>query len=120
MSTSTQKNYMDLMDEFFFQTKKLGAKATDEQILEVLHNSKTLIDEIAALAREKPLFKKSIEQYEEFKTDIFSDVDVNDHAVFIYKQLVELLASAPTSLHFRSTIVLIMPLLSDALAMEGE
>lgn len=34
MSTSTQKNYMDLMDDFFFETSKL--KSDEQRFIKII------------------------------------------------------------------------------------
>jgi len=121
MNTSTQKNYMDLMDEFFFETSKLKSNATNQEVVELLQENKSLIDEIASLAKATELFWLSKHKYEEFKKEMFENREKGmERIVFAYGQLLGKIAHAPSSIHMKSAIILIMPLLADALVVEGE
>ena len=121
MSTSTQKNYMDLMDNFFFETSKLKSNASNQQVVELLQENKNLIDEIAALAKATELFWLSKHKYEQFKKEMFENREKGmERIIFAYGQLLGKIAHAPSSIHMKSSIVLLMPLLADALVIEGE
>ena len=120
MSTSV-KNYMDLMDEFFFETSKLEENAPNHQVVELLQENKSLIDEIAALAKATELFWLSKHKYEQFKKEMFENREKGmERIIFAYSQLLGKIAHAPSSIHMKSSIVLLMPLLADALVIEGE
>lgn len=105
------------MDAFFTNTEKITENSTNTQIVNVLQENKTLIEEIATLTKETPLFIKAQEQYEDFKNDIFQKREGEEQIIFAYTQLMGKMAVAPTSFHFRSAIVLLMPLLADSLKL---
>jgi len=112
---------MDLMDEFFFETSKLKSNATNQEVVELLQENKSLIDEIAALAKATELFWLSKHKYEAFKKDMFESREEGiERIIFAYGQLLGKIAHAPSSIHMKSAIILIMPLLADALVIERE
>ncbi|MBW6487529.1 hypothetical protein [Sulfurimonas sp.] len=117
MSTSTQKNYMDLMDEFFFETSKLKSNATNQEVVELLQENKLLINEIAALAKATELFWLSKHKYEEFKKEMFENREKGmERIVFAYQQLLKRITRSLSNIHMRGAIVIAMPLLADALS----
>jgi len=121
MSTSTQKNYMDLMDDFFFETSKLKNNATNQEVVELLQENKSLINEIAALAKATELFWLSKHKYEEFKKEMLNDWENGmERIVFAYQQLLKRITHSKSNIHMRSAIVVFIPLLADALVIEGE
>lgn len=117
MNKQEKPNYMDLMDVFFTNTEKITENSTNTQIVEVLQESKALIEEIATLTKGTPLFIKAQDQYEDFKTDMFQKREGEEQIIFAYTQLIGKIAVAPTFLHMRSSIVLLMPLLADSLKL---
>lgn len=121
MSATTHKNYMDLIDEFFFETSKLKSNATNQEVVELLQENKSLIDEIAALAKATELFWLSKHKYEQFKKEMFINYDKGmERAIFAYQQLLKKISQSPSNIHMRSAIVVAMPLLADALSFTEE
>lgn len=112
---------MDLMDEFFFETSKLKSNATNQEVVELLQENKSLINEIASLAKATELFWLSKHKYEAFRKDMFENREIGiERITFAYDQLLGKIAHAPSSIHMKGSIVLLMPLLADALVVEGE
>ena len=110
-----EKNeYMELMDEFFNVTEKIDDSWDEQQLVDFLIQQKTLVDNIAALTKNTVLFEKASDKYNEFKNEMFSKRTRNERVIFAYEQLLGKVAYAPTSLHMRSAIVLLMPLLSES------
>lgn len=120
MNNIKNKDYMELMDEFFTQTENLCDNPTNKQIVELLVKNKSLIYEISELTIETKLFKNAKEQYEEFKLEMFNKRDGDEQIIFAYGQLLDRIANSPTSLHMRGAIVLLMPLLADSLNLNSK
>lgn len=121
MSATTHKNYMDLMDDFFFETSKLKSNATNQEVVELLQENKSLINEIAALSKTTELFWLSKHKYEQFKKDMFNNWEMGmERIIFAYQQLLKRISQSPSNIHMRSAIVVAMPLLADALSFTEE
>jgi uncharacterized membrane protein YgaE (UPF0421/DUF939 family) len=95
-------SYMNLMDIFFAKCEEITKNSTNTQIIEILQKNKTLIKEIAALAKETTLFKKSQKEYELFKFNMFQKKELEEQIIFAYTQLMGKIANAPTYLHMNS------------------
>ena len=109
-----KNEYMELMDEFFNVTEKIDDSWDEQQLVDFLIQQKTLVDNIAALTKNTVLFEKASDKYNEFKNEMFSKRTRNERVIFAYEQLLGKVAYAPTFLHMRSAIVLLMPLLSES------
>ncbi len=106
---------MELMDKFSSITEKLGENPIDEEILHILKENKVLIDEISNSVKTTKMFKSASDEYEAFKLEMFSKREVSEQILFAYYQLLSKMVYAPTSLYMIGSVILLMPLLSDAL-----
>ena len=115
-NSETNKSYMELMDDFFNATEAINDEFSNTQIVDILIQNRTIIDNIAILTKKTKLFANAHVQYEKFKTEMFEKRVGEEQIIFAYTQLLGKIAAAPTSFHMRGAIILIMPLLSDSLS----
>jgi hypothetical protein len=108
----------ELMEKFFDEIEKID-ESSDDKIYEGLVKNKELIKEISASVEESRLFLKAKEQFDVYVKDFYNRYqEPKKRVVAAYIDLLTKITDAPTSLHMRGSITLIMPLLNKTLSLE--
>lgn len=121
MTTAKNKDYMELMEDFLDLSIrcKESEDASEDILLTHLQAQKEAISNIATLTRSTNLFQDSKERYEEFKKVAYENDKGKQRIIFVYTHLLIKIVNAPTRLHMRGVVILLMPLLDEVLS-EGE
>ncbi|MFW3425916.1 hypothetical protein ACN9KI_03455 [Aliarcobacter butzleri] len=111
---------IDLMDDFFIQTKKLKGDATNQEIIMLLQDNKPLIDFISSLAKTTELFQKNQKEYKQLKAAMYDKKNKEEKIISVYEQILEKIAYVPFSECRKIAIIMLMPLLSDSLDLKDQ